>query len=91
MGGNAILCKLQIIVMVEIQDIFLELVLCMVPDEYICFDVLFDTGLISQNISVCFSNKGLILTREKNILLCEKNKINLEKKILTHRLPIKKC
>jgi hypothetical protein len=55
-GRGSSICNSQILTVVEIQDIFIEILFYVVPDDFMSADIIIGRDLIAQNINVQLSS-----------------------------------
>jgi transposase InsO family protein len=78
-GRGSSICNSQILTVVEIQDIFIEILFYVVPDDFMSADIIIGRDLIAQNINVQLSSTGLLLSRELQVQFCHKETTAFDK------------
>lgn len=69
-GECPLLCTLQVLVVISIQNLNLEILFHVVPDQCISMEVIIGQDLLRYDIIVSFSNMGFVINRQQVVNIC---------------------
>lgn len=77
-GESSVFCTSHILSVVEIENIRIELLLHVVPDEAMTHDIVVGRDFILQDVSENFNRNGLSIVRENFVQACESSEVNFD-------------